>query len=96
MNLDETLRLKALRAKELHQRGSDMADQLLDHLAKDAPEQLRNICAHISVPLFDEVDQLCSLLEMSKRRFVELALVDAVQKAHAILHEVQPFELKED
>lgn len=95
MNLEETVRLKALKVKEFHQRGSDMADQLIDMMAVEAPE-LRNICAHISVALFDEVEDVCRMLEMSKRRFVELALVDALQRAHGVLNEVQPFALRED
>lgn len=94
MNLDEALRLKALKLKALNEGTNEIAEAMLDQMAKDAPE-LRNICAHISVSLFDEVDQLCSLLEMSKRRFVELALLEAVQRAHQVLGEVKPFELRE-
>jgi hypothetical protein len=92
MNLEETLRLKALKLKQLSE-GGDFSDVILDQLVKDSPET-RNICAHISVPLFDEVDNLCSLFEMSKRRFVEMALTDAIAKAHAVLGEVNPFDLK--
>ena len=93
MNLDETLRLKALKLKQLNTMGSDFADVIIDQIAKDNPET-RNICAHISLPLFQEVDSLCGLLDMSKRRFVEMALSDAVSKAHTILGEIKPFGLE--
>lgn len=93
MNLDETIRLQALKQKQLTTRGSS-DDAMLDHLLKtvpEVPEQMRNICATISVGLFNEVENCCSMLALSKRRFVELALQDALAKAATIIDEVDPF-----
>ena len=95
MNSNETLRLQALKLKQLHTNGNDFSDALVDELIKQNPTEnppLRNICAFISPVLFDEIEGLCSMLSISKRRFVEMALVDLMAKANGIVEEVQPFE----
>lgn len=45
----------------------------------------RQICAKVSPELVEQVDGVTSVLGLSKRRFIEAALVDAVQRAHAIM-----------
>jgi hypothetical protein len=95
MNSTETLRLQALKLKQLTTNGNDFSDAIVDELIKQNPGEtapLRNICAFISPVLFDEIDGLCSTLTISKRRFVEMALIDLVAKANSIVEEVQPFE----
>lgn len=92
MNLDETIRLQALKAKQMHTQGADV--DLVDHFlttSPSVPEQMRNICALISVPLFERVENTCKSLDLSKRRFVELALIEALDRAAAIVDEVDPF-----
>jgi hypothetical protein len=102
MNLEETARLHALKLKQLNNRGHSMADSdVVDLFANDPAyaeamkSQTKNICAHISVQLFKEVDGLCELLGLSKRRFVELALIDAIDKTSKVIHEVDPFAAEE-
>lgn len=98
MRSDETIRLQALKLKEIYS-NSVFSDDLLDSVIKQDPEaageKLRNICAFISPQLFEEVESLCSLLGLSKRKFVEMALQDTVEKTHSIVKEVSPFEEKE-
>ena len=84
MNTDQILTLQALKFKQNLLNG----DQ---DIPTDAPawmrdvvpgtDDTRNICALISVPLFEQINTLCSVLSMSKRRFVELALRDMTEKA---------------
>lgn len=92
MNFDETIRLQALKQKQLVTRGMDdsIAEHILRHMP-EVPEQTRNICALISVKLFDEVEACCKQLEISKRRFVEMALLEALNRAAAIVDDVNPF-----
>jgi butyrate kinase len=61
--------------------------QLLDMLLRNAPEdsQVKNVCAKLSVELSDKVDAVVDLLGISKRRFLEAAIIDAVDKAHQIM-----------
>jgi hypothetical protein len=96
MSPKETLTLQALKLKQLHTRGcSDPAflEALLENAKPEGvPEpEMRNICALVSRPLFDKVEQLCGLLELSKRQFVEMALVEFVDKANQVMSEVAPF-----
>lgn len=51
-------------------------------------DSTRNICALISVPLFEEIERLSNVLSMSKRRFVELALRDLAVSANEAIEAV--------
>jgi len=91
MNTKEILTLQALKFKK------DLLNGAQD-IPTDAPawmrdvdpgtDETRNICALISIPLFDEINNLCNVLSMSKRRFVELALRDLTEKAVQTIDEI--------
>ena len=68
----------------------------VDH-ALENPEvverlKLRTVCTGIAPSVFDDLECLCNLLEISKRRFAELALIEAIEKANFILQQVDAFE----
>jgi hypothetical protein len=94
MNFNETIQLQALRLKQSFQ-GSD--PQLIDHFIEEAARQnpqalpMKNICAFVSQDLFDRVNACCDQLSLSKRRFVEMALIEALDRAETIVAEVNPF-----
>ena len=73
-------------------RPRDLVDQLVLQNPEATKEKLRNICAFISPELFSEIDSLCNLLDLSKREFVEMALVDLVAKAHAVIEQTNAME----
>lgn len=54
----------------------------------EAPIQLRNVCAKLTVELSDRIDQTVSVLGVSKRLFIERALIEAMDQADAMLEEV--------
>lgn len=56
----------------------------------------KNVCAKLSVELADKLDQMCSFLDISKRKFIEAAIVEALNKADEIIDEVDPFEHDEE
>lgn len=88
MKTDEVLILQALKFKQLHTQGHDMPGDVLEQMMDALPEvkeKLRNICAFISPVLFEEIEGLCGMLELSKRQFVEMALRDMVEKAKATI-----------
>jgi hypothetical protein len=91
MRSDETLLLQALKLKQLGDNGYTGDGDLVEHLALQNPEaakeKMRNICAFISPQLFDDVNQVCSILSLSKRQIVEMALIDLMEKAHKIINE---------
>jgi hypothetical protein len=95
MKSEEMLMLQALKLKKLNSKGfdgPDLVEQLILQNPDSAKEKLRNICAFISPDLFGEIDSLCSLLDLSKREFVEMALVDLVAKAHAVIQQTNAME----
>ena len=84
MNTDQILTLQALKFKqELMQGQQDLPTDAPAWMRDVDPgaDDTRNICALISVPLFEQINTVCSVLSMSKRRFVELALRDLTEKA---------------
>ena len=54
--------------------------------------KLQNVCAKLAQPLVDRLDQALSVLDMTKRDFIELALIEALDKVDAILDETNAFE----
>ncbi len=61
---------------------------LIDLVAEDRLEHnipLKNVCAKVTQQLSDEIDQVVGLLGVSKRRFLEAAYIEAVQRAHEIM-----------
>lgn len=65
--------------------GHNNAD-LVDLIEQDVP-QIKNVCAKISVQLSDRLDSTVGLLGISKRRFIEAAIIDALEKANRIMEE---------
>lgn len=47
--------------------------------------EIKNVCAKVSVQLSDEIDSICGFLDISKRKFLEAAFIEAVNKAKAII-----------
>lgn len=99
MTPSDTLLLQALKLKELNSRNTtvEMSEKIIESAIAQNPDQkdLRNICAMISVPMFNDVEELCNLLDLSKRVFVEMALSDFITKARGIVLEVDPMGERE-
>lgn len=62
---------------------SDWA-QLMSASALEAAG-IKNVCARVSSDLAGEIDQVVGLLGISKRRFLEAAMLDAVEKAKSVM-----------
>lgn len=56
------------------------------------PLKLQNVCAKLDQSLVDRLDQALSVLDLTKRDFIELALIEALDKVDAILEETNAFE----
>lgn len=95
MNFEDTIRLKclSLKATVSGQTGADLFDHIQE---SDGLPSTRNICAIIHVKLFDKVENITNLLNISKRQFVELALIEAIEKASYVINDVNPLELAEE
>lgn len=85
--LDTLLLQRALTVKT-----SRMNDNMIDLIADgklkfEGELPLKNLCARCSVELADSVDAVCGLLDITKRRFIEAAIIEAVNKANAVIAE---------
>jgi len=60
------------------------------------PIPLRNVCAKLTVELAERIDNVASVLGVTKRLFIEKALIDAMDRANAMLEEVGAWEGLED
>jgi hypothetical protein len=73
----------------------DLVDAIVDHADfLGTPSVLiKNVCAKVSVRLSDSIDEVCALLGVQKRRFLEAAFMEAVERAHAIIEAEGVYEL---
>ena len=91
MNSRETLIFQALKFKSQHT--GSVNSFLLDAVLGDSDYSdpiskiTRNVCAMVPIELANEMDQLCGILEMSKREMITLAITDFLDKARDVLVE---------
>lgn len=91
MKLDEVLQLQVLKLKALTSGHANT--RLIDHMidAGESPE-LRQMCAKVSTHLYDSLEQVCGLLDMTKRQFIEAAVADAVGRAEELIEKLGALE----
>ena len=89
MNSRETLILKTLQCKALHN-GADNA-RFVDHLLDQNPEQAdaitKNVCARIPLQLAQEMETVGNMLDLNKREIITMAIVDFLEKAKGVMDE---------
>ena len=89
MNTRETLILKALECKKLHN-GADnnrFVDALLDQNPEMAEALTKNVCARLPIGLVEEMEGLSGLLDLNKRAIITMALHDFLDKARDTITE---------
>lgn len=64
-------------------------------LEEICPIPLRNVCAKLSVELVDRLDNALGVLSMSKREFIEMAIIEALDEVDKVLQDVDAFEYVE-
>lgn len=86
VKLDEVLQLQVLKLKAV-QSGQTFSGRLMDKLIEEGEGKIevRNMCAKVHPELYEHLEQVCSLLDMTKRQFIEAAVADAVQKAEELI-----------
>jgi len=50
--------------------------------------EMKNVCAKLSKELSDDIDKTVNFLDIRKRRFIELAIIQALEDAKNIIEEV--------
>lgn len=85
MTFDDLIRYKALNLKYIASGSNllDLVDKGQSGIAAEIP--MKNVCAMITQQLFDDLTNTCGLLDISKRVFIESAIIEALKKAESIL-----------
>lgn len=84
MNLDDLIQLQVLKLKATTSGAN--ASRLLDRAIEEGQvPELRQMCAKVSPQLYEALDNVCGLLDLSKRQFIEYAVAEAVHKAQEAL-----------
>lgn len=86
MKLDEVLQLQVLKLKALTsgENNRRLVDRIVDEDGEALP--LRQMCAKVSVELYNDLEEVCGLLDMTKRMFIESAVIEALDRAHELIH----------
>jgi hypothetical protein len=82
MNFEELIQLQVLKLKATAQGRipGRLADALIESGELQAPE-LKQMCAKVTQELYARLENVTSALDMSKREFIEAAVMDAIVKA---------------
>jgi len=83
MTFDDLIRFKALHLKFVAS-GSNVVELLADGKMEHSVP-MKNVCAMITQELFDDLTSTCNLLDISKRTFIEAAIVEALAKTQSIM-----------
>ena len=99
-HFDQFIQMKVLQFK-FETVGGD-SGPLIDHLWADPDhrpqleKQMKQVCFPISVQLFERMEQKLSLLGLTKRQFLEVALIDALRRVDEIMADIDVFEFVDD
>lgn len=85
----EFIKYRAL-AFKYERENTDMTEAVL--ASGHEPIPLRNVCAKLTVELAERVDNAANLMGISKRLFIERALLEAIDQVHAAMDEVNAYE----
>lgn len=98
MNIETFAKMRAL------QEASTVGNQhLIDHFLDGeqgdelrAELKLKRIQFDTNAGLFDKLEQVCNLLDCSKRIFLEMAVIEAIQKAESAFMQTYESEMGEE
>ena len=64
---------------------SGAAEYAIEH--DDGNRLVKNVCAKVSPVLADRIDNVCGILQLNKRAFLEAAFIDACDRAEKTMRE---------
>lgn len=81
--LEEFFTYKALAHKHSFANAYDLGLE-----SEAIPEfEVKNVCTKMDKALSDRIDETCALLDIRKRKFIELAVIQALEDSSLIIHE---------
>jgi len=94
MNFDQYIQYRALSLKAAvdgETLNSEAGDRMLEKTIKNSPD-IKTVCTPIHIELFNRLEDTISPLNISKRAFIQMAIIEALDRADAIVAEVDVFE----
>lgn len=91
-NFKEFLQYRALDFK-YSQQNIELTEAIIAREENSESLPLRNVCAKVSSELAAKIDEVCSTLGVSKRLFIQEALIEACAQAKQALIDVNAFEM---
>lgn len=85
MTFDDLIRYKALHLKYVSDNQGLLDYVISGDFQVEANIPMKNVCAMITQELFDDLTSTCGLLDISKRTFIESAIIEALAKAQNIM-----------
>lgn len=80
MNFDQLIQYKALHRQ--YTISGALPDSMVEASSAENHNKLvRNVCALVSVDLFEQLEHTCGILAITKRQFIEAALIECLAKA---------------
>ena len=86
-DFDEFIQYRALAFKFGNTDFEGSLDMVLDDGNEAEKLKIKNVCAKISIQLADELEETCAVLRISKRKFIELAIIEALVRCDSIVKE---------
>lgn len=84
---------EVLLAKSLSFKHGSATQDIPEKFLESSPEfPMKQVCAKLSQELSDNIDNVCGILDISKRKFIELSLVNAIDEFNSIASEYDIFE----
>lgn len=74
----------------------DLPESLLEQSLNLPSPIVKNMCAKVSSHLVERLDETCNLLDISKRKFIETAVIEALNRADQIMSEEGVWSAIED
>lgn len=91
MNFNQYIQYRALSMKAKVDGDSGLVDMMGEKELTASP-LIKTVCAPIAIDLFERLTETLNLLDISKRAFIEAAIIHALDQADKIMAEVNIFE----
>ena len=90
-HFDQFIQYKSLDFK-YSSSGAKLLDAILEDSEKSEKLPLKNVCAKLHIDLVERLDKTINNLDISKRVFIEYAIIEALNRADEIMSEVDMTE----
>lgn len=95
-HLQQRLTLRALTFK-FNSLNESMTDIVLrQNPESEANKYFKNVCTPLTLPVVERLEKTLSTLGMSKREFIQSAIVDALEQADQIMKDVDLMEFERE